>query len=183
MIDYAKQIKESVSMSDVVQKYVGADPKHNRIPCPFHNGKDNNLSFKDDMFKCFVCGEGGDIFRFTTLMFRINFNQAILKLNCDFGLNLPTGEKLTIRKKRELAKFEQKHKSEMRMKLIKRYAKEWKYWTAFDEWKRLSDNKLIYAPSKPQDSLQPLYCEALNNLEHQTYLLDIAEIERNEAIE
>jgi len=183
MKDFAKLIKGSISMSDVIQKYVGVDPKHNRVPCPFHNGKHNNLSFKNDIFKCFVCGEGGDIFRFTMLMFHIDFNQAVLKLNCDFGLNLPIGAKLTIRQKREMSKLNQKHKAEMRMKLIKQYATEWKYWTTFDEWKRLSDNKRTYAPKTSQDKLHPLYCEALNNLEYQACLLNIAEIERNEFIE
>jgi len=183
MINFAPQIKESVSMSDVIQNYVGVDPKHNRIPCPFHNGKNNNLSFKNDMFKCFVCGEGGDIFKFVRLMFNLDFNQAIQKLNYDFGLNLPIGEKLTIRQKQKILNQERKHKAITKAKLIKRIALEWKYWTTFDEWKRLSDNKRIYAPDKSQDSLHALYCEALNNLEYQIYLLNIVEIERNEALE
>ena len=43
--DIAQAIRDSVTMSEIVKVYApSTPPRHNRIPCPFHNGKDYNLS-------------------------------------------------------------------------------------------------------------------------------------------
>ena len=55
------------------------------------------------------------------------------------------------------------------------------YWAAFDEWKRLDDNKRKFAPKTPDEELHPLFVEALQKLAHQEYLLECAEERRRKA--
>ena len=89
--DFAQSIKASVSMRDAIRTYLpDAVPVGNRIPCPFHNGKDYNMSFTRSTYHCWVCGETGDVIRFTrTLLGLESMMDAIKALNKDMGLNLP----------------------------------------------------------------------------------------------
>jgi hypothetical protein len=46
------------------------------------------------------------------------------------------------------------------------------YWAAFDEWKRLDDNRRIYKPESPDEDLHPFFVESLQKLEHQIFILE-----------
>lgn len=54
------------------------------------------------------------------------------------------------------------------------------YWAAFEEWKRLDDNRRNYAPKTPSEPLQPLFVDALKNISGAEYRLECAEIARYE---
>ena len=54
------------------------------------------------------------------------------------------------------------------------------YWTAFDEWKRLDENKRKYARETQTEPLHPLFVEALKNISGAEYRLGCAEIARYE---
>lgn len=57
--------------------------KHRRVSCPFHNGKDRNLSLnlETGSFKCFVCGiSGSDIIQFHREFYKLSFPEAIENL-------------------------------------------------------------------------------------------------------
>ena len=54
------------------------------------------------------------------------------------------------------------------------------YWTAFDEWKRLDDNKRNYAPKTQSEPLHPIFVYALKNIASAEYNLSCAEIARYE---
>ena len=87
-IDYAAEIRERVSMADIVTHYVGT-PLQNRIACPFHNGHDRNLAVYRNSYKCYVCGESGDQVRFVQNLYGLDFMGAVERLNEDFRLGLP----------------------------------------------------------------------------------------------
>ena len=55
----AKEIKARVKIGDALFMYgFSASPNSKkRIPCPLHNGNDNNFSFTDKIYHCWVCGE------------------------------------------------------------------------------------------------------------------------------
>ena len=112
--------------------------------------------------------------------FNLDFPKAIIKLNDDFRLGLPIGKKIDRRTQLEMNKsaFERKRKIEAEKK--RREQIENDYWTAFDEWKRLDDNKRNYAPKTPSEPLHPLFVEALKNIAGAEYNLSCAEIARYE---
>ena len=75
--------------------------------CPFH--ADKNPSFKVDIqkqkFKCFGCGEGGDVIDFIQKFHRLDFKGALAYLGLSPGTYRPNP---ALKRKRELlANFEQ----------------------------------------------------------------------------
>ena len=150
--------------------------------CPLHSEKSG--SFKaypgDRGFSCFGCGAHGSVIDFVMQYFSIPFGDAIKKINEDFSLGLPIGEKLDRRKHLEMQKHAFLRKREMNARKAKQEELENAYWKAFDEWKRLDDNKRNYAPKTPSDALHPLFVEALKNIDGAEYNLSCAEIARYE---
>ncbi|MEJ2482552.1 MAG: CHC2 zinc finger domain-containing protein, partial [Gemmatimonadota bacterium] len=50
-----------------------------RGPCPLHGGEGPNFSVDParNLFKCFVCGEGGDVFAFFMKHLGLDFPSAV----------------------------------------------------------------------------------------------------------
>ena len=180
IMDYASEIKYRVTLPEIARHYGFTPNRQGRIPCPFHNGKDQNLGLKDRYYNCFVCGAKGDAIKFVQELFGLNFSDTISKINSDFSLGLPINKKIDRRTQLEMNKsaFERKRKIEAEKK--HREQIESAYWAAFDEWKRLDDNKRNYAPKTPSEPLHPLFVEALKNIATAEYNLSCAEIARYE---
>lgn len=171
-IDAVQTIKDRLTMRDVLEHY-GYTAKR-RMPCPLHNGKDNNFEVKEKTFMCYSQCGGGDVITFVQKLFNLSFPDALNKIDIDFNLNL-YGEH----------SFEDLRKSHYRQKQIqaererKKREKEQadnEYWALFDEWKRLDDNKRNFAPKTFFEELHPLFVEALQKLAYQEYLLDMTEV-------
>lgn len=180
IMNYADEIKSRLKMPEVLDYYGIERNRANRIRCVLHNGQDFNCGIKDHYIHCFVCGQSADVIKFVQVYFDLDFQSAIIKLNDDFRLGLPIGKKIDRRTQLEINKaaFERKRKIEAEKK--RREQIENDYWTAFDEWKRLDDNKRNYAPKTPTEPLHPLFVEALKNIAGAEYNLSCAEIARYE---
>jgi DNA primase len=84
------EIKEHVTVSDVLRKCGHPTNIRRRIPCPIHSGKNANFGYDDRVFHCFVCGAKGDVIRLTELLCGLSFVDAVKKLNDDFRLGITT---------------------------------------------------------------------------------------------
>lgn len=73
----SREIKESRSMRDVLQRYGLQPSRKGFISCPFH-GEDKHPSLKiyEKDFHCFSCGANGDIFEFVMRMEDVSFKEA-----------------------------------------------------------------------------------------------------------
>ena len=180
IMNYADEIKSRLKMPEVLDYYGIERNRANRIRCVLHNGQDFNCGIKDHYIHCFVCGQSADVIKFVQVYFDLDFQSAIIKLNDDFRLGLPIGKKIDRRTQLEMNKaaFERKRKAEQQQK--EREKIEDDYWTAFDEWKRLDDNKRNYAPKTPSEPFHTLFVEALKNIDGAEYRLECAEIARYE---
>lgn len=79
--------KGSVTVAQAA-KALGLNVRQNRCSCPFHNGKDRNMSMKNNAFHCFVCGKSGDLFELVQGVTGMQFIDALRWVNDEFGLKL-----------------------------------------------------------------------------------------------
>ena len=179
-MNYANEIKSRLTMPQILEYYGFTINRAKRIPCPLHNGTDANCGVKEHYIHCFVCGESADAIKFVMRYFGLDFNSAIVKLNEDFSIGLPIGQKIDRRKQLEMNRqaFIRNRETNARKAEQERLEKD--YWKAFDEWKRLDDNKRNYAPKTPTEPLHPIFVEALQNISGAEYRLECAEIARYE---
>ena len=100
-----QQIRERVGIRDVVSDYVtlkrtGASYKG---LCPFHKEKTPSFNVHEGMqiFRCFGCGESGNVFGFLMKMEGLSFIEAVRKLAARAGLELPEVERTPEQRKAE----------------------------------------------------------------------------------
>lgn len=86
------QIKQALSIVDVVGKYVELKKAgiNYAARCPFHNEKTPSfyVSPERNTFKCFGCGEGGDIFTFIEKIEGLEFKEVLEKFSLETGIVL-----------------------------------------------------------------------------------------------
>ena len=172
-VDKVEIIKDRLKMSDVLERY-GYTTKR-RIPCPLHNGKDNNFEVKEKSWRCYSHCGNGDTISFVKKLFGLSFPDTLKKIDTDFNLGL--FEHISNRKSLDIARQSYQRKKERERKKQEIEAVKNRYWNVFDEWVRLDRNMILYAPKTPDEELHPLFVEALQNLSYQQYLLDNARSE------
>lgn len=70
------EIKQSVSMREVVERYGVRVNNHGFCCCPFHKEKTPSMKIYKDSYNCFGCGANGDIFSFVMGMEHCDFKTA-----------------------------------------------------------------------------------------------------------
>lgn len=88
-----QEIKDRLNVADVIGGYIttrksGANFK---AVCPFHNEKSPSLmiSPQKQIWHCFGCGEGGDVFGFVMRYENVEFKEALKILAAKAGVKLP----------------------------------------------------------------------------------------------
>ena len=139
--DIAQAIHDTVTMDEVVRVYVpSATPRHHRIPCPFHNGKDYNLSYTPHGYRCFVCGASGDVVGFVKDACELaTRSDAMKRINQDFHLNLPIGANMDVHISAEM----QKRRAEAERKRQEIEAWESRYNALMDAWCKLDNESRV----------------------------------------
>ena len=80
-----ERIRESVDIVDFVSEFIPlkkAGAKNHSALCPFHQEKTPSFMVNPDkqIFHCFGCGEGGDVFTFLMKMEGIGYPEALERL-------------------------------------------------------------------------------------------------------
>ena len=93
-MDFKEQLKSSVDIVDVVGEYVRlrkSGPQRYSGLCPFHNEKTPSFSVHAarQFYKCFGCGEGGDVFSFVQKIEGVTFYEALKTLAERHGIPMP----------------------------------------------------------------------------------------------
>ena len=88
------QIKQVARLEEVVERYLplkrgGSSAKTLIGLCPFHDDRHPSLHVNKEgqYYKCFACGEGGDLFRFVQQIEGCDFRQALKILAGWYGLS------------------------------------------------------------------------------------------------
>ncbi len=174
---YASEIKAQITMPELVRFYGFRLNSKNRMPCPFHSGKDDNFGVKERFYNCFVCGEKGDIFTFMQKYFELSFSDTLAKLNEDFALGLPIGKKLDHRQQMEMGRKAFERRQQIKAEEEKKAQLDKEYWEAYDKWLHL-DNIVRYGKPKNPAEATPEYISALSEIENAKYRLECAQRRR-----
>ena len=79
-----EKAKSLVTAREAAEHYGLTVNRYGMALCPFHD--DHNPSMKlDDRFRCFGCGEDGDVIDFTAKLFQLTLREAAEKLIEDFS--------------------------------------------------------------------------------------------------
>ena len=177
-MDYANEIKSLVSMPELMERYGFSLNRSGFCKCPFHSEK--SASFKaypgQRGYHCFGCGAHGSVIDFVMLYFGLSFKDALAKINEDFSIGLPIGERISLRQRREMEHRQRERQEERNREQRELERLDGEYWAAFDLWQKYDTNKREYAPKSPSEDFHPLYVEAIKNIDYASYLLDTAEM-------
>lgn len=119
---FKEQIRQQVTIRQVVERYTDKKIVKGVCNCPLHHEKTASFTINENkqLYYCFGCGKGGDVFKFVQEYFGMEFKDALYKLDQDFLLGV-TGQKISVKaqiearereKKRALQLKEQKRKDE-----------------------------------------------------------------------
>jgi DNA primase len=87
------EIRERADIVEICGEHVSLKRvgKSYRGPCPLHGGEGRNFSVDPErgIFKCFVCGEGGDVFGFLMKHLGLDFPSAVRQVAARVGVEVP----------------------------------------------------------------------------------------------
>lgn len=82
-------IRNSANIVEVIGHYIPLEKKGKsyRAVCPFHDDHDPSLSISEDkqIYKCFVCNNGGNVFTFVSNFKNISFPEAVSEVASIIG--------------------------------------------------------------------------------------------------
>ena len=91
-MDEVEQIKQRLDIVELISSYLTVKKAgaSYRALCPFHNEKTPSMMISPEkqIFKCFGCGEGGDVFSFVMKMENLNFPETLEMLAQRTGVKL-----------------------------------------------------------------------------------------------
>jgi len=91
--DFIEEVRAANEIIDVISEYISLKPRGKNFfgLCPFHNEKTPSFSVdpQKQLYHCFGCGEGGNVFNFIMAQERLNFVDAVKFLAERKGISLP----------------------------------------------------------------------------------------------
>jgi DNA primase len=91
--DKKEEIKQTADIVEVVGDYVKLKKSGSGFVglCPFHNEKTPSFHVTPNLgiYKCFGCGESGDVFSFVMAMEGISFPESLRSLADRYGIDIP----------------------------------------------------------------------------------------------
>lgn len=136
---FAETIKARVTTRALCERVGLKLDRHGGAVCPFHDDHDASLKVYDNPergWHCYGCKAGSTVIDFAVRWYGITFKQAIARLNYDFSLGLPLGEKPT---ESELARLRAEDEARKREKRARKRA----FSVAVAEWERAFERWLL----------------------------------------
>ena len=176
-MNYADEIKRNVTMREVCEMYGIAVSRGGFALCPFHADKKPSLKVYDGKrgFCCFVCDTKGSVIDFVMRFFGLDFKAASCKINTDFNLGLPIGEKQTAEERSIAHNMSVLLRAERERKRWQQEQLENEYHAALDAFIRLDRIAIAHKP-RSDGVISPEYAAAVKDMAAVKYRLECAEI-------
>ncbi|GKQ42664.1 DNA primase [Companilactobacillus sp. RD055328] len=91
--DFIEQVRSKTDIVDVVSNYVQLKKSGKNLfgHCPFHDERTGSFSVAEDkqIFHCFSCGRGGNVFSFIMEIEKMNFPESVIKVAEMTGISVP----------------------------------------------------------------------------------------------
>ncbi len=91
-MDQVQEVKQKTSIAEVVGNHVALKKKGRNLVglCPFHSEKTGSFMVNEELqiYKCFGCGEAGDVYKFLMEVEGLDFAEALEKLADKAGVKL-----------------------------------------------------------------------------------------------
>lgn len=147
------EIKQSVSMREVVERYGIHVNRAGFCCCPFHKEKTPSMKIYKDSSHCFGCGRTDDVFSFVQGMDGCDFKTAFYSLGGTYEKNTFFSElaRYKLEKRRKMAQKElekQQARKELNNSLITLYR----------------------AYMKRSEPFSEVWCDCYNALQYQLYI-------------
>ena len=77
--EVVERVRDEADIVSIIGEFVKLKRVGNsyRGPCPFHHGKDPNFSVMANGYKCFSCGDSGDVFTFVRKHLGLDFAESV----------------------------------------------------------------------------------------------------------
>ena len=91
--DILQRIRDATDIADIVGEHVQLSKKGRNLfgLCPFHNENSPSFSVSPErqIYHCFGCGAGGNVFKFIQEIDRVSFVEAVTFLAQRASISLP----------------------------------------------------------------------------------------------
>lgn len=90
---FIEEVRQKTNIVDVIEPYVQLKKSGRNLfgLCPFHEERTPSFSVSEEkqIFHCFSCGRGGNVFKFLMEIESLSFPEAVIKVAEFSGLSLP----------------------------------------------------------------------------------------------
>lgn len=153
----SEELKKHITMREVVDKYGIKVNNHGFCCCPFHKEKTASMKIYKTSYNCFGCGENGDIFSFVMGMEHCDFKTAYRSLGGTYQQHENDYQRrkfaYQLAKRKETERRQKEKKQQLKAQV-------------------LEDIKMQQLFIKLSPVFSDIWCDAVNRLEYDYYLLD-----------
>ena len=160
-----RQVKNSVDIVDVAERYGLSVNRHKKAICPFHVDTSPSLSFKDNRFTCFACGANGDVIDLICQLTNLDALGVVKELNTLYHLGFELDKALDSREAQRI-QYEREQRAAFReweCEAVQVYSE---YIRLLRKWKQ------DFAPKADCDVLDFRFVKALSQLEYLEYVFE-----------
>jgi len=110
-MDAKDEIKQRLDLAEVIKEYIQIKPAGThafKAICPFHAEKTPSFHISRDkqIWRCFGCGVGGDMFSFVMQMEGVDFPEALQILGKKAGVEIQRYDTREANEKAQLSKLQ-----------------------------------------------------------------------------
>ena len=151
------EIKQSVSMPEIVERYGIRIDRKGFCCCPFHKEKTGSMKIYKSSYNCFGCGANGDVFSFVMGMDHCDFKTAYKALGGSY--------KQQTDRQRNLHHYHLQKRKENEIKQRQR--------AELEKREIIEEIKMQQLFKKLSPVFSDDWCDAVNRLEYLYYRLEL----------